>query len=67
MASATVKVSLKIEAAEADGSNCMNCGDAIYLKAYQVRAYISNKPGKLIGSSSWLFCQSCGESMMEDF
>lgn len=55
-----IPASVAIEEVEADGSDCIGCGDAVFLRGFRVLVRVG---GKSIGKSDRLMCISCGESV----
>lgn len=62
MASVVLRVKLAIVEIEADGSACAICGDAMYLRAWDL-IVIPETGGRLRTGS--MFCGSCGDAVRE--
>ena len=55
-----VSVKTEIHETEPDGSNCLECGDMIFLKAFHVVVSVN---GRTAARSRRKMCQGCGEEM----
>jgi hypothetical protein len=57
-----IKLTFGVEQAEADGSECMACGDRIYLGAGRIVAY---HLGRRTGEIPKLLCMSCADAFAQ--
>ena len=57
-----VIVPVRMVEVEADGSNCVRCGDVIFRKAFEAHIY---KDGRHVGTTAQKWCQSCSQRMRE--
>ena len=61
MAHAT-ELRAKLEEADADGSECIVCGDIVLLRAFGFRIYVDGKPSVMTNER---LCQSCGTVLLD--
>jgi len=58
MSEIRVTISYQLRQVIGDGSECMGCGDRVWLRGYAVVLFIGEREAGQYGS---LLCQSCGD------
>ncbi len=59
----SIRVRLAMQEADPDGSLCIGCGDAVYLKASEL--IMRTESGQLMGTVEGQICQACGDCIRE--